>query len=44
MKILLLTKIAKLAWFDTAEIKAGLVTELTKILSSQNQAHRLIGL
>jgi hypothetical protein len=32
MMILLLAKIAKLAWFDDPEIKNGLVPDLSKIL------------
>ena len=32
MMILLLAKIAKLAWLDDPDIKNGLVPELTKIL------------
>lgn len=36
MMILLLAKIAKLAWFDDPDIKTGLVIELTKILMIPN--------
>ena len=44
MMMLLLAKIAKLAWFDDAEIKNGLVLELSKILHVNNDEHKLIGL
>ena len=44
MMILLLAKIAKLAWFDDADIKNGLVPELSKIMLSNSNEHRLIGL
>lgn len=42
--ILLLAKIAKLAWFDDVEIKNGLVVDLSKILHISNDEHKLIGL
>lgn len=44
MMILLLAKIAKLAWFDDVEIKNGLVVDLSKILHISNDEHKLIGL
>jgi hypothetical protein len=44
MMILLLAKIAKLAWFDDADIKNGLVPDLSKILMSNSNEHRLVGL
>lgn len=44
MMVLLLAKIAKLAWFDDPAIKNGLVPELTEILSIQNAKHKLVGL
>jgi hypothetical protein len=44
MMILLLAKIAKLAWFDDPEIKNGLVIDLSKILLNVNDEHKLIGL
>jgi len=34
--ILLLAKIAKLAWFDDPDIKNGLVIELSKIIMIPN--------
>ena len=42
--MLLLAKIAKLAWLDDHDIKNGLVPELTNILQVQNEQHRLVGL
>jgi len=44
MMMLLLAKIAKLAWFDDPDIKNGLVPEVTKILQNANPVHKLIGL
>ena len=44
MMILLLAKIAKLAWFDDPDIKGGLVVDLNQILSSPSKPHKLIGL
>lgn len=44
MMMLLLAKIAKLAWFDDPEIKNGLVIDLSKILHIPNEEHKLIGL
>ena len=44
MMMLLLAKIAKLAWFDDPDIKNGLVPEVTKILQMADPAHRLVGL
>lgn len=44
MMILLLAKITKLAWFDDADIKNGLVPEVTKLLQMQSIDHKLIGL
>lgn len=37
MMMLLLAKIAKLAWFDDPEIKNGLVVDLSQILLSPNE-------
>jgi hypothetical protein len=34
MMMLLLAKIAKLAWFDDPDIKGGLVIDLSEILKS----------
>ena len=42
--MLLLAKIAKLAWFDDPDIKNGLIPEVTKILQNGNPLHKLIGL
>ena len=42
--MLLLAKIAKLAWFDDPDIKNGLIPEVTKILQIDNPQHKLIGL
>lgn len=44
MMILLLAKIAKLAWFDDPDIKTGLVITLNKIMLNPNDKHKLIGL
>ena len=45
MMMILLAKIAKLAWFDDPVIKTGLVPELTKIIQiKENPIHQLIGL
>lgn len=44
MMMLLLAKIAKLAWFDDPEIKNGLVIDLSQILLSPSDEHKLIGL
>ena len=44
MMILLLAKIAKLGWFDDADIKNGLVIDLSKILLIPNDEHKYIGL
>ena len=42
--MLLLAKITKLGWFEDVDIKDGTVTELTKIVQSKNERHRLVGL
>ena len=42
--ILLLAKIAKLAWFDDADVKNGLIPEVTKLLEMSSIHHKLIGL
>ena len=40
MMMILLAKIAKLAWFDDPVIKTGLVPELTKIIQiKENPIH-----
>ena len=44
MMMLLLAKITKLGWFDDVDIKNGTVPELTKIVQSKNERHRVIGL
>lgn len=44
MMMLLLAKIAKLAWFDDPDIKNGLVPDICKMLVQNNPAHKLIGL
>jgi hypothetical protein len=44
MMILLLAKIAKLAWFDHPDIKTGLVLSLSEIVHFQSDEHKLIGL
>jgi len=44
MMILLLAKIAKLGWFDDADIKHSIVPDLTMILHSDSPKHKLIGL
>ena len=44
MMMLLLAKITKLGWFDDVDIKNGIVPELTKIVQSKNERHRVIGL
>lgn len=44
MMMLLLARITKLGWFDDADIKNGIVPELTKILDQKSAEHRLVGL
>jgi hypothetical protein len=44
MIMLLLAKIAKLAWFDDPDIKNGLVPQLNQILTINNPYHKLVGL
>jgi len=44
MMILLLAKIAKLAWFDDPDIKNGLVPKLSEILMKPSDEHKLVGL
>lgn len=47
MIILLIVKILKLSWFDEGPEHTNfrtIIPEIQKILSSENEAHRLIGL
>ena len=44
MTMLLLARVAKLAWLDQPEIKDGLALELLSIIGSNNPEHKLVGL
>jgi hypothetical protein len=44
MMMILLSKIAKLGWFDDVDIKNGLVPSLIKILQLSDPYHQLVGM
>jgi len=44
MMMLLLAKMAKVAWLDDPDIKNEIVPELTKLISQQDPRHKMIGL